>query len=32
MFDDDAYPVEPWHVRETALNLDLLAHSESVFA
>jgi alpha,alpha-trehalose phosphorylase len=32
MIDDDAYPVEPWHVRETALNLDLLAQSESVFA
>ncbi|MFL6073715.1 MAG: glycoside hydrolase family 65 protein [Mycobacteriales bacterium] len=27
-----AYPVEPWHVRETSLNLDLLAQSESVFA
>ena len=32
MIDDDAYPVEPWHVRETTLNLDLLAQSESVFA
>jgi trehalose/maltose hydrolase-like predicted phosphorylase len=32
MISDDAYPVEPWHVRETALNLDLLAQSESVFA
>ncbi|MDT5238058.1 MAG: hypothetical protein QOD97_256, partial [Mycobacterium sp.] len=32
MIVDDAYPVEPWHVRETALNLDLLAQSESVFA
>ena len=32
MIDDDAYPVEPWHVRETALNLDLIAQSESVFA
>jgi trehalose/maltose hydrolase-like predicted phosphorylase len=32
MIDDDAYPVEPWHVRETSLNLDLLAQSESVFA
>jgi alpha,alpha-trehalose phosphorylase len=28
----DAYPVEPWHIRETTLNLDLLAQSESVFA
>jgi alpha,alpha-trehalose phosphorylase len=26
------FPVEPWHVRETELNLDLLAQSESVFA
>ncbi len=26
------YPVEPWSLRETALNLDLLAQSESVFA
>jgi alpha,alpha-trehalose phosphorylase len=32
MIVDDAYPVEPWHVRETELNLDLLAQSESVFA
>jgi trehalose/maltose hydrolase-like predicted phosphorylase len=32
MIDDDAYPVEPWHVRETALNLELIAQSESVFA
>jgi alpha,alpha-trehalose phosphorylase len=32
MISDDAYPVEPWHVRETTLNLDLLAQSESVFA
>ncbi len=32
MIDDDAYPVEPWHVRETTLNLDLIAQSESVFA
>jgi alpha,alpha-trehalose phosphorylase len=27
-----AYAVEPWTVRETALNLDVLAQSESVFA
>jgi alpha,alpha-trehalose phosphorylase len=27
-----AYPVEPWHVRETRLDLDVLAQSESVFA
>jgi alpha,alpha-trehalose phosphorylase len=27
-----AYPVEPWQVRETELDLDLLARSESIFA
>jgi len=27
-----AYPVEPWRVRETRLDLDVLAQSESVFA
>jgi alpha,alpha-trehalose phosphorylase len=27
-----AYPVDPWHIRETRLDLDLLAQSESVFA
>jgi alpha,alpha-trehalose phosphorylase len=27
-----AYPVEPWSVRETHLDLDLIAQSESVFA
>jgi alpha,alpha-trehalose phosphorylase len=27
-----AYPVEPWTVRETRLDLDVLAQSESVFA
>jgi alpha,alpha-trehalose phosphorylase len=27
-----AYPAEPWTVRETELNLDLLAQSESIFA
>jgi trehalose/maltose hydrolase-like predicted phosphorylase len=32
VIDDDAYPVEPWHIRETTLNLDLIAQSESVFA
>jgi alpha,alpha-trehalose phosphorylase len=32
MIEDTAYPVEPWQVRETRLNLDLLAQSESVFA
>ena len=32
MITDDAFPVEPWQVRETRLNLDLLAQSESLFA
>jgi alpha,alpha-trehalose phosphorylase len=32
MIEDSAYPVEPWQVRETRLDLDLLAQSESVFA
>ena len=32
MITDDAFPVEPWHVRETRLDLDLLAQSESLFA
>ena len=32
MITDDAYPVEPWHIRETSLDLDLLAQSESLFA
>jgi trehalose/maltose hydrolase-like predicted phosphorylase len=28
----DAYPVEPWQVRETALDFELLAEAESLFA
>ncbi|MFV0132222.1 glycoside hydrolase family 65 protein [Streptomyces sp. HMX87] len=32
MITNLTYAVEPWSVRETALNLDLLAQSESVFA
>ncbi|MDH6196959.1 alpha,alpha-trehalose phosphorylase [Mycobacterium frederiksbergense] len=32
MITQDAYPVEPWQVRETRLDLNLLAQSESVFA
>ncbi len=32
MITDDAFPVEPWHVRETRLELDVLAQSESLFA
>jgi alpha,alpha-trehalose phosphorylase len=29
---EPAYPVEPWHVREVKLDLELLAQAESVFA
>jgi alpha,alpha-trehalose phosphorylase len=29
---EKAYPVEPWHVRETDLDLTAIAQSESVFA
>jgi alpha,alpha-trehalose phosphorylase len=32
MIGDDAFPVEPWQVRETALDLDILAQTESLFA
>lgn len=32
MIRDRAYPVEPWTVRETELNFDRLAESESIFA
>ena len=32
MIHDDAFPVEPWHVRETTLNLDRIAQTESLFA
>lgn len=32
MIRERAYPVEPWRVRETGLDLDVLAQSESVFA
>ncbi len=32
MIPQPEYPVEPWTVRETSLNHDLLAQSESVFA
>ncbi|TWV55657.1 glycoside hydrolase family 65 protein [Streptomyces misionensis] len=32
MITQGAYAVEPWAVRETALDLDVLAQSESVFA
>ncbi|SCL25078.1 alpha,alpha-trehalose phosphorylase [Micromonospora nigra] len=32
MIRERAYPVDPWHVRETRLDMDVLAQSESVFA
>ena len=32
MIDHHAYPVEPWAVRETALDLEVLGQAESVFA
>jgi alpha,alpha-trehalose phosphorylase len=32
VIDHPAYPVEPWQLRETRLNLDLIAQSESLFA
>jgi alpha,alpha-trehalose phosphorylase len=32
MIEQSAFPVEPWCVRESRLDLDLLAQSESVFA
>ncbi|HEX6335861.1 MAG TPA: glycosyl hydrolase family 65 protein [Jiangellaceae bacterium] len=32
MIRERAYPCDPWHIRETRLDLDILAQSESVFA
>ena len=32
MIADEAFPVEPWHIRETKLCLELLPQSESLFA
>ena len=32
MITDGAFRIEPWHVRETWLDLDTLAHAESIFA
>lgn len=32
MITQDAFPVEPWAVRETRLDLNLIAQSESIFA
>ncbi|MDT5148245.1 MAG: hypothetical protein QOC58_2890, partial [Mycobacterium sp.] len=31
MIDDEDFPVEPWHFRETHLDLNLLAQTESLF-
>ena len=30
--DGGTFPVEPWHVRETELDLDRLDEAESLFA
>jgi alpha,alpha-trehalose phosphorylase len=32
MIDNDIFPIEPWHVRETTLNLNRIAQTESLFA
>jgi alpha,alpha-trehalose phosphorylase len=32
MISDQVFPVEPWQLRETRLDLDVLAQSESLFA
>ena len=32
MITEEAFPVEPWQVRETRLDLNILAQSESLFA
>ena len=32
MITDELYPVEPWHIRETSLDLSILDESESIFA
>src|SRR6202035_5506415 len=32
MISDDTFPVEPWQVRETRLDLNILAQSESLFS
>src|SRR5271170_3215530 len=32
MITQEAFPVEPWQVRETRLDLNLIAQSESLFA
>jgi alpha,alpha-trehalose phosphorylase len=32
VIEHDIFPVEPWHVREISLDVDLIAQTESVFA
>ena len=32
MIDDDRYPVEPWQLRETSVDLTMLGQAESLFA
>jgi trehalose/maltose hydrolase-like predicted phosphorylase len=32
MITGDVFPVEPWHIRETSLDLNLIDESESLFA
>ena len=32
MIGEDVFPVDPWRVRETTLDLGLIAESESIFA
>ena len=32
MITDETFPVEPWHLRETELDVSLLAQAESLFA
>ncbi len=32
MIKERGFPCEPWHIRETKFDLDVLAQSESVFA
>ena len=32
MIRGEAFPIEPWQVRQTHLNLDQLAQSEALFA
>ena len=32
MINDDVFPIDPWRVRETSLDLSILAQTESLFA